>query len=339
MSVEEVEPPDLDAVVREVEAEAQRLRASGALGDLERELDLLFEELVPGRVDERDFDAVLDRAERAALIDILAPIDERRPGYAQVKRAVRKALLWYMEYIVQQLSTFAGATTRAVRILGERVERLEEAWGPTPQEGTALTLPPVALGQHWVEWVVERLKGVDGRVLHVEAGDGALLRALVAAGLDAYGVEPHEPTVRALVDDGLEVRCESALDHLGKVGEGALVALALSGCVDRLPVESRVHLVTAAASAVAPGGLLVVIGRTPAAWLLGRLGIEGDLASARPFHAETWVALLTAAGCRDAEVSPHAAYEPAGELPATLQGLAAVVSAPDSYAVTARRGP
>jgi hypothetical protein len=345
---------DLEDVVGEVEAEARRVRESGELGDLERELDLLFEELVPGRVDERDFEAVLDRAERAALIDILAPIDEERLGYAQAKRAVRKMLLWYMDYIVQQLSTFAGATTRAVRILGERVEHLEERLGTEARSATHAGSRPAPPGAspaaEWAEWAVARLEGVTGRVLHADAGDGTLLRALVDAGLDAYGVEPQD-RARAPADSGLEVKAEGVLEHLGRVGEGALHGLVLSGCVDRLPVEGRLSLADRVAEVMAPAGVVVVVGLTPAAWLSGRGGVEADLTVWRPFQPDTWTWLLGARGFEAPEVAygpappglplpdgpDDASADAAAAIRQAVEWVNAVLLAPDSYALAVRR--
>ena len=118
---------ELAAVVQEIQAEAQAKRDSGEYpAALERELDALFEDLVPERLNEHDFEAVLDRAERASLIDLHAPIDDERKVYSQVKKVVQKLVIWYMDYVVRQLATFAANTTRAVRLLGNRVEGLEE---------------------------------------------------------------------------------------------------------------------------------------------------------------------------------------------------------------------
>lgn len=290
-------PDDLSTIVEEIRLEAQRTRASGEYpATLERELDALFEDLVPERLNEHDFEAVLDRAERASLIDLHAPIDDPRRVYSQVKRGVQKLVIWYMDYVVRQLATFASSTTRAVRLLGDRVERLEER-----QEVLARRLPDVGddldllvrdLGavDPWASTITEVLAGVTGRVLHAEAGDGALVGRLRALGLDAYGVDP-------VVDaETSEMRPQGAIDHLLVVGSGALGALVLSGVTDRVTAAAKIALAAQAADVLAPGGRVVIVATSPDVWDRAVPPPLADLAPGRPFHPSTWQLLLERSG-------------------------------------------
>lgn len=303
-------PDDLEAVVEEIRAEARAKREAGEYpAALERELDALFEDLVPERLNEHDFEAVLDRAERASLIDLHAPIDDQRRVYAQVKRGVQKLVLWYMDYVVRQLATFASSTTRAVRLLGQRVEQLEgrhEALARRlPEVGDDLDLlvrDPEGVDA-FADQITSFMAGAGGRVLHAEAGEGALVKRLRDAGVDAYGADPGAS------EDGLDLRAQPALDHLRVVGSGALAGLVLSGIVDRAPTAAKLALAELGGAAVAPGGGLVIVATHPQAWDEAVPAPLADLAPGRPFHPATWQVVLERFGFEDVQVGEG---DPAG---------------------------
>ena len=297
------QPADLATVVDEIRREAQRTRASGEYpATLERELDALFEDLVPERLNEHDFEAVLDRAERASLIDLHAPIDDPRRVYSQVKRGVQKLVIWYMDYVVRQLATFASSTTRAVRLLGERVERLEQRHEvlarrlPDVGDDLDLLVRDATAVDPWASVIADALAGVAGRVLHAEAGDGAIVARLREAGHDAYGVDP------VLARETPDLRRHGAIDHLLVVGPGSLVGLVLSGITDRATAAAKIALAAQAADVVAPGGRVVIVATSPDAWDRVVPPPLADLAPGRPFHPSTWQLLLERSGFEEIAV-------------------------------------
>src|SRR5205823_12305145 len=111
-----------------------------------------------------------------------------------------------------------------------------------------------------VTMAASHLTGARGRVLVVEAGDGALVRALVGVDVDVYGIEPSVERATTLAADGLDVRDDAALLHLHSVATGSLGGLALAGCVDRLPLDGQLELADLAAEVLAPGAAVVVLG-------------------------------------------------------------------------------
>jgi hypothetical protein len=200
----------------------------------------------------------------------------------------------------------------------------------------------------WADLAVERLAGATGRVLHAEAGAGALLTALVAAGIDAYGVEPRRHLADQAVAGGHDVRPDGALAHLRTLPPGALGGLVLSGCVDRLPLSSLLELADLAGSRLAAGGVLVIVGATPNGWADAAPVEESDLAPGRPLHAATWQRLLVERGFGSVEVAAGAAGaglvpvpgdgDVAAALNANLERLGARLFGPAEHAVSAVRG-
>ncbi|HVF75613.1 MAG TPA: methyltransferase domain-containing protein [Acidimicrobiales bacterium] len=323
-------------LLAEIEEDVRRKRESGDLPPhLERELDLVFARYAPVRSLEGDFDQVITRAEQSTFIDILAPTASSRPGVPHVKRVVRKSVAWLLRYLAQQASGFNEAIVRAVKLLGKRVDALEEATG-TRSVAPLAEASPAAMPDldHWLPLLVDALREAGGRVLHVECGNGELVRALADKGVDAYGVQPYgNPS-----DDELDIRMDGVVEHLGKVPDATLAGIVLSGCVDRFPKAALLRLADQAVSRLAPGGVLAVVGTDPVAWERTRSTVEVDLGAGRPFHGDTWAHLLRERGL---EATLHAGPRPTLDVPEPLRAWAERVDAalfpPTSFAVVAAR--
>ena len=301
-------PFDQEKVMADIREEVARRRAAGEFPpSLERELDLAFDRYVPAGSVSSDFTDAVKAADRAAYINVAVPTESQKPGVGEVKRVLRKAMAWYLNYLAQQTTSFATASVRALRSLGERLEVAEERLAELADDpDDAADRPAVAPDlSRWVPLCLERLPR-RGRVLHAECGDGALLRAMVDAGVDGYGVEPRGPLVDRAAASGLEAWPDEPLAHLGSVADGYLAGLVLSGCVDRLNLARQRKLLGLAASRLAPGAPLVLIASVPESWAATVPALEVDLAPGRPLHAPTWVHLLERAGLVGAAVTEDA---------------------------------
>jgi len=285
---------DNERVMAEIRDEVARRRAAGDFPpSLERELDLAFDRYVPAGSVSSDFTEAVRAADRAAYINVAVPTESQKPGVGEVKRVLRKVMAWYLNYLAQQTTAFATASVRAMRSLGERLEMVEEQLAElAPARDDAADRPPIApdLGP-WAGLCVECLPR-RGRVLHAECGDGALLRSLVEAGVDVYGVEPRGPLVDAAAAAGLEAWPDDPIEHLSAVADGYLAGLVLSGCVDRLALPRQRRLIDLAAAKLAPGAPLIIIATLPQAWTTSVAPLEADLAPGRPLHPTTWAHLL-----------------------------------------------
>lgn len=280
---------DHPQLLAEIDAEVRRRRESGELpADFERELDLVFARFAPVHAIGDDFAQVLERTEQSTHMDVLAPVASRTPGVGFAKRVIRKAVIWEVRYVAQQVSTFAFGITRAVRLLGERVDGLERS---APGAGGRLLAmaraeAPLIDTGHWGPVVVDAVVGSPGRVVHAECGGGELVAHLAAAGVDAYGVDPSEQVPPA----GIELRVDDAIEHLRAVTDSSLGGVVLSRCVDLLPLGVLTEMVDLVRTKLAPGGVAVVLGTHPEAWT----GVAADLAPGKPLHPDTWCRLLGA---------------------------------------------
>ncbi|MCU1487801.1 MAG: hypothetical protein JWN67_4547 [Actinomycetia bacterium] len=282
------ETVDLSKVLAEIDEEVRARRAKGDFPPgMERDLDLVFARFAPVAVHGDDLDGLISAADRTSFIDPDLPTESRLPAVSFVKRVERKLLGWAIRYLTQQVTAFGGVVVQALKLIGRRLERLEEvSAGVDPALlGSAATASTNRLD----DVLTAHLAGVLGRVLVAESGDGALLR--IFAGLDVYGVEPRADLAESAALGGLDVRHEPVLDHLRLVEAGALSGVVLTGIVDRSPVGAQVALVEQAARVVGPGGRLAIAGTSPAAWGTDN-PVEADLAPGRPLHPATWVHLL-----------------------------------------------
>ena len=295
---------DLHKLAAEIEAEVRARRAAGEYPPgFERELDRLFDRYAPPEVS-KDFAAALERSEDLVIIDPVLPVASRNPGLGALKRIVAKLIGWYHVWLAQQITALATAINTALRLLGARVIDLEHATGDAARaRGVGASLPAARDDTAWIDAVVDAFRATTpGRVAVVECGDGALLAALTAAGVNAYGVEPRAEIADAALGRGLEVRIDDGAAHLHAVAAGALSGLVLRGLVERAPLGELLLLVDAAAIKLAPGGRLAVCSLTREAWGRGPTAAEADLVAGHPLHPDTWRTVLPEQGFADVQV-------------------------------------
>lgn len=297
-------PPPLDVtrLVNELETEVRTRRANGEYpADLERELDEMFDRFAPPSVSD-SFEAALGRAESRGYITDDAPTESARLGSPQMKRVIVRTVGFYVRHVVTQVNELSGNLTRALRLLGDRVRAVEAA---VPATDPRLRTPAERLPEVTTEpsalldrEVGARLASTTGRVAVLECGDGAILRALLDAGVDAYGVEGNVAVADRAAVAGLEVRGGDPLEHLRGLADDVLAGLVLRGWIETRPVGDLVEAATRAAAVVAPNGRVVIVSRSPE-YFAASDPVRADLAPGRPLHAATWMHLLADLGLGD----------------------------------------
>ena len=339
------EPIDLHKVLLEIEEEVRAKRATGELaGDVEKELDTIFARLAPPGAVEGDFGALVQLAEQQSFIDLLAPNASVRKGVPQIKRVVQKTVRWYLRYVAEQIGAFANTTIRALRMLGDRVEYLEQMAPPTDGVDAVLR----ALSEHakpWSNRIIDAFQGVEGRVLHARCGNGDLVHALNQTGFDAYGVDASADFVASGAATGLDLRPDDERQHLKSLSPGVLDGLLLTGVLDVLAPGTQVELLDLAALALKKGGTVVLLITNPAVW--NRLaGVPTDLAPGHPMRPETWQHLLHDRGFTNIVIGERAADglmevpggdEAAAAMNANIARLNQALFPSESFLITAVR--
>lgn len=304
------EPIDLRQVLADIDREVEAKRSSGELpADLERHLDVTFARFAPVDAVSGDFETLLTKLEASTGIDTRAPTDSSRPGVARLKNVVAKAIDWELRHVANQTSGLAHATTRALRLLGDRLDDLERETAANA-ESFLLELAPTGRATlpagDWTAVVAARMAGSTGRVCHAECGDGVLVAALRLNGLDVYGVDPDEHLVATASAQTADLRTDTAYHHLRNLPAASLQGLVLSGYVDRASPQALLTLLDLAWVSVAHGGNLVVISHHPDTWAGSGRAALADLSGGRPLHPDTWRLLLAKRGLTGVTVHPGA---------------------------------
>jgi hypothetical protein len=288
---------DLQQVRREIEAEVRARRARGEYPPgFERDMDALFDRFAPPEVTE-DFETALTRAEENVAVDPVIPTASRNPAFGAVKKIIAKLIGWYHVWLAQRLTGFGAMLTNALRLLGRRVDELEDVTRHAARaRATGHTVLPRRDDAVWTPAVIDALRSCEGRIAVIECGNGTLIDTLLAAGIDAYGVEPRADIAEDAIERGLEVRIDDGREHLAHVAEHSLDAVVLRGIVEGTPVGELLGILDLAAAGVRDGGRLVVCSLTVDAWGDGATAVEADLSAGRPLHPETWEVLLPQQG-------------------------------------------
>jgi hypothetical protein len=286
-------------VMAEIEEEVRQRRSSGDLPPkLERELDELFLAHSPVAGRGGDLTEALRMVDAATFVDPVVPVDSQRAAGAVVKKGMRTVLLWYVGWITHQISQFASAVSRALHIVEGRLKELERKVEVqrVPGAGVVEFHDAHRADAWWVGPTVAAVASVPGRIVHAASGDGWLVRRIIDAGGDAYGVDPRTNLVEAGVLTVSDLRGEDLADHLRAVAPAGLGAIVLSGIVDGMAGGERAQLLHLIGSTLAPGGVLVLHSLSRAAWDGEYAPFEADLAPGRPLRPTTWQRLLDESG-------------------------------------------
>jgi hypothetical protein len=308
----ETTPDDPQAYVQQVMVEiAEEVRLRRASGDLppklERELDELFLAHSPVAGRGGDLGDALRMVDAATFIDPVVPVESERAAGAYVKKGMRSLLLWYVGWLTHQMSQSASAVSRALHIVDDRLQELERRVDTqrVPAAGVVEFSGSSGSGTWWADPAAAAVAKVPGRVLHAACGDGWLVRHMVEAGGDAYGIDPRAHVVDAAELSALDVRHESLEEHLRAVAAAGLGGVVLSGLVEGMSGGQRAQVLKAVGTRLAPGGTLVIHSVAQATWEGADAPVEADLAPGRPLRPESWVHLLAQSGYEaDVQMGP-----------------------------------
>ncbi len=278
-------------VQAEIEAEADvRRRNDAELVSLEREIEKAWKGVSPGNSGSGP-EHLLDRVEQLSLIEVHAPTGERF-GTSQIKRLVQKLTRWYIRFVVDQLNSlhyFQGLLLRGIDRRLAKLEHEAQLFGtveefvePVPEADPALC---AALAQ--------TLREADQPVAVVSCGGGAVVSALVEAGIAAHGVDDKGGAVMAGLKAGLDLRVGPPLEHLRAFADSTLGAVVLTGVVERCGVVDLLALINESLRCAAPSGTVVVAVADPAA----RTGVESELLRGGGLSPDAWAHLLSRRGC------------------------------------------
>ena len=167
----------------------------------------------------------------------------------------------------RQLGELAAETAGAIRSLAARIEQLEARTRIVddvfPGRPVGISDADLAAAAGSVSsWFTT--PEAEGTVLHADAGDGSVLRALASV-LDPavrplVGADPRADRAGPVTSEGLtEVRLATAAELLAATPRRSLAGAVLTGCIERGPLADALVLTSSACGALAPGGRLALV--------------------------------------------------------------------------------
>lgn len=142
---------------------------------------------------------------------------------------------------------------------------------------------------------IEELRGCR-RVVDLGCGRAELVRMLLEAGVDAYGVEAEPDFVELGQAAGLPVQRGDLFAHLAALDSGAVDGIVLSHVVEHLPGHQLSEVVNAARAALNAGGILVIETPNPESLTAGSINFHRDPTHVRPIHPDTLCFMAESAG-------------------------------------------
>lgn len=204
-------------------------------------------------------DALLDEVDRRAAIDLDAPLESRHPAIEKLKLGVRKSTAFVARHLARQVEVLVVALAAVLRQLDARLAGTEAAADPVDLGGAATSATARQLPSAVVDRLIDPLRAAS-------------------------------PPPARVIDD------PAAVATLPPASTGLVV---LAGLTDPLLPGAKVALARAALPALAEGASLAVAGRLPEQWEDAVGHVAADLSPGRPFHPDTWAAVLGELGLDD----------------------------------------
>jgi Methionine biosynthesis protein MetW len=289
---------DLESVKREIQVEVDRQRENGEFDAIkEQELERAFLLFAPRQGRGGALATTLRGVDAATFIDPVAPIESNQPAGRVVKQTLRKTSFWYFNWITEQVTRALSTIAVALHLVEEEIDDLNQRMGLVTIEATPiLDGAAPAANAWWADKALSAFEGVNGRVLVAACGDGGLVRRLIDAGLDGYGIDARPNQFDSAQLQGLDLRRDDLLEHLAHVASRRLVGAVLTGTTEGIFVTQRPRLLDLIDAAVDARGVVVIHALHPDALAGDKMPPALDFVGAAPMRPATWSDVLASRG-------------------------------------------
>jgi SAM-dependent methyltransferase len=329
-----------------------------------------------GALRRRAWDAVAPALERqsefnAALVQLLnahlAPLETLHAHLRELASAVVRYVQRVQPLVDARARVASSLATARSELVLESFDRRLESLGRRLEGIAALgdgrgTMTEAAGKESRGRRPEETLRRIEenvallresGPVVDLACGDGGLLEALRAAGIESRGLDSSARAVRECREKNLDVVQGDPVAFLRGQPEGSLGGVFGGGIVERLAPAALPALFEESHRTLREGGLLVLEADDPRS-VVGLLeSARHDFARERPLHPDALSVLAAAAGFNDVRVEPRSPVAPdarlqpvppdglskrtVGVLNENVERLNALVYGPLGYALLARR--
>lgn len=223
----------------------------------EKELDDLYSEYVPPH-SLGDRSHLLDAAERDAYIDSIPPLGSKKMAGIFVKKSIRSAIGWYIQFITQQISTFGSSVAQALRSLNYDVEQLKDKVSSLENSKYTSNLNlDESYSNKLSEYIDENYFSTQGPFLFSDGIDNEILSGfasdneLVVVDTRVNYVSQYSPQI--------DSRLENIVEYLKGCEDSTISKVFLHGRSVISENSSRISSIEQAKRALKPGGVLTIV--------------------------------------------------------------------------------
>lgn len=247
---------DYELMMRHVKDRVEALRSSpGYDPRKEREIDALYNQYIPPYVMQGN-DSLIDIAERDAYINGIPPLGSQKKGGIVIKKAIRSAIGWYIQFVTQQISTFGSGVARVLRSMNHDIEELKKAVSSSEND-FIYSLDLVPHSEKILEALIQEFTEVAGPIVVSDSLDSRTISAL-SSRVRIIVVDPNELTIEK-IDSSIDVRKQTLQDFVSSGGSEKFSGAILSGRIQCIQPTVRYSLLKNLSLVCTPGSKISVI--------------------------------------------------------------------------------
>lgn len=213
----------------------------------EEQLDAIYRQYVPPHADE-ETGHLLDVAERDAYIDVFPPLGSQKMAGVFIKKSVRRAIGWYVQYIAQQISTFGSGISQAMRSVHNDVEDIKKTLGSADVGVLVGSLSLGTLDDEIFQQIVKSVSFSDDLIVVSDVASPPIVKELTTISKRCIVVDSRLSAMDD-IDPPTDTRVSDALSFVTSSEDASLGSIILHGSIDVLDSRSRIDLVTQSARA------------------------------------------------------------------------------------------
>lgn len=250
----------------------------------EKELNEIYNQYIPPHSNQ-ETSHLLDVAERDSYIDPFPPIGSQKMAGAVIKKGIRTAIGWYIQYIAQQISTFGSGVSQALSSLHSDVEDLKKSIGSSDISKLINKLDLGTIDDEMWSNISPHLPAkTKARILISDVVDANLINGVSSSSVVV--VDPRSDACDA-IDPKIETRCQEILGFTSNLEPQSVAGIVLHGRIDFLIPSQKVELINVCAKIVDENSSVVFAVRTINE-LSGDAAIARELTNLRMWSATTW---------------------------------------------------
>jgi hypothetical protein len=251
----------------------------------EKELDELYRQYIPPHSVE-ETGHLLDVAERDAYIDPFPPIGSQKMAGAAIKKGVRVAIGWYIQYIAQQISTFGSGVAQALRSLNKDVDSLK-----AKVEGGSVfeylnTLNLDVLGQSEITSVITHMPS-EGTVIVSQGFENDFFGKLYES-VHSIVIDPRIDAISTL-DSRVDTRISEFSDYITSMEDNTADAILVHGRSCVLAPSLRILSIKESARVLSPSSPLILVFPTSTR---DDFTVACELTASELWSEQTWAKVL-----------------------------------------------